>query len=135
MSIELIAVVGNAIILFLLVFTQQLYNDFAKGPRWALSNRSDQEFDEHAKRMARTIANHIENTAIFVPLALAVLIAEVATEWTGIGAGMFLGARLVYAILYVVGVPWIRSLVWMVGVIGYLIVAWPLLGSILGTIG
>ena len=41
---------------------------------------------------------------------------------TGLGVQLFFWARLVYAIVYIAGVPWVRTAVWGVSVIGLILI-------------
>ena len=34
------------------------------------------------------------------------------------GAQIFLGARIVYALVYIAGIPWLRTATWGISVIG-----------------
>jgi uncharacterized MAPEG superfamily protein len=43
------------------------------------------------------------------------------------GATIFFWARLAYAVIYLIGIPWLRTLAWFVGVIGMAMIAWVLL--------
>lgn len=69
-------------------------------------------------RLRRAQANLYETLPLF---AAAVLIAHVAgregalTLW---GAWLYLGARIVYVPLYAMGVPYLRSAVWCVSLLG-----------------
>ena len=80
-------------------------------------------------RLRRAQANLYETLPLF---AAAILIAHVAdrtgalTLW---GAWLFFIARVVYLPLYAFGVPYVRSMVWMVALLGlFLVLAailWP----------
>jgi len=73
-------------------------------------------------RLRRAQNNLFETLPLF---AAAVLIAHVAgregalTAW---GVSLYLGARIVYVPLYACGVPYLRSLAWVVSVGGLLLV-------------
>lgn len=75
-----------------------------------------------AGRLMRAQANLFETLPLF---AAAVIMAEVAgrtgplTLW---GAGLYFAARLVYLPLYALGVPYLRSLVWLVAAGGLVMV-------------
>ncbi len=75
-----------------------------------------------AGRLMRAQANLFETLPLF---AAAVIMAEVAGK-TGVltlwGAGLYFAARLVYLPLYALGVPWLRSLVWLVAAAGLVMV-------------
>ena len=69
-------------------------------------------------RMQRAQANLFETLPLF---AAAVLIAHVAGREgpaTLLGCQMYLIARIVYVPLYALGIPLVRSLVWVVSVVG-----------------
>jgi uncharacterized MAPEG superfamily protein len=54
-----------------------------------------------------------------------VLIAVVTNKTnatTLLGAQLFFWARLAYAAIYVAGIPWLRTAVWTVSVIGLLLI-------------
>ena len=40
---------------------------------------------------------------------------------------IFFWARLAYAVIYLVGIPWLRTVAWFVSVIGMIVVALQLL--------
>lgn len=48
---------------------------------------------------------------------------------TDIGAALYFWARVAYVILYALGVPVVRSLVWNVAVVGIAIVMWQALAG------
>lgn len=75
-----------------------------------------------AGRLMRAQANLFETLPLF---AAAVIMAEVADK-TGVltmwGAGLYFAARVVYLPLYALGVPYVRSLVWLVAAGGLVMV-------------
>jgi uncharacterized MAPEG superfamily protein len=76
-----------------------------------------------AGRAKRAHLNMLENLVLFAAL---VLIAEVANKdnaMTALGAAIFFWARLAYAVIYVAGIPWVRTLAWFVSVIGMAMIA------------
>jgi len=64
-----------------------------------------------------------------VAAILIVTIAGRTSQWTEIGALLWLGARIVYLPLYWAGIPVIRTLVWTVGLVGIGMVLWPALAG------
>ena len=80
-----------------------------------------------AERLKRAQDNLFETLPIFIA---AVLIAHVAgreTSHTALGAQIYLGARVLYVPLYAFGVPTLRSLVWIVSIVGLGMIVAPLL--------
>ena len=65
-------------------------------------------------------------------LIAAVLIVSAAglnNENSALGAMLWLGARVVYLPLYALGVPYLRSLAWIVSLAGIVMVLWPALAA------
>ena len=61
-----------------------------------------------------------------VALAFVQMLVAVVTQRTNSvtawGAQLFFWARLIYAAVYVAGIPWVRTAVWGVSVIGLLMI-------------
>ncbi|URK86857.1 MAPEG family protein [Rhizobium sp. RCAM05350] len=74
-----------------------------------------------AGRFARASANFHETYPAFVGLALALAITGDLTGWGLIGAWTWLVCRIIYIPLYLAGVPYIRSLIWLGSLAGLLI--------------
>jgi uncharacterized MAPEG superfamily protein len=80
-----------------------------------------------AGRARRAHLNMIENLVLFAALVLIAAVAGKANATTALGAMIFFWARLAYAVIYLIGIPWLRTLAWFVGVIGMAMIAWVLL--------
>ena len=76
-----------------------------------------------AGRAKRAHLNMLENLPLFAALVLIAAVAGKANAATAMGATIFFWARLVYAVVYLIGVPWLRTVVWFVSVIGMVIIA------------
>ncbi|MEL6465029.1 MAG: MAPEG family protein [Pseudomonadota bacterium] len=129
---ELWAVVGLSAVWLLLVLSQQLYNDKAKGAAWALSNREDQELPVTSLRLARACTNHVENSVMFVPVALVLVIAGLNTGVTAVAALIFLVLRAGHALSYALGITHIRSGFWLGGIVATVVTGWPLIRALVG---
>jgi len=75
-----------------------------------------------AGRAQRAQRNMIENLLLFAALVLVAVAAGRTNAMTLLGAQIFFWARLVYAPVYIVGVPWLRTGVWAVSVIGLILI-------------
>ena len=71
-----------------------------------------------AGRAKRAHLNMIENLVLFAALVLAAVIAGKTNDMTLLGAQIFLYARIAYAVVYIAGLPWIRTAVWAVSIVG-----------------
>ena len=83
-------------------------------------------FTGFAGRAKRAHLNMLENMVVFSALVLIAVVAQKTNSTTAMGAALFFWARLVYALVYLFGVPWLRTVVWAVSVIGMVMVAVPL---------
>jgi uncharacterized MAPEG superfamily protein len=75
-----------------------------------------------AGRAQRAHLNLLESLAIFAIVVLVANAAGRANATTALGAQLFFWGRLAYAIVYLIGLPWVRTLVWAVSVAGILLV-------------
>ena len=71
-----------------------------------------------AGRAQRAHRNMVENLVLFAALVLVAVAAGRTNAMTLLGAQIFVWARLAYAIIYVLGLPLLRTLSWFVSVIG-----------------
>ena len=81
-----------------------------------------------AGRAQRAHRNMLESLVLFASLVLVAVIAGKTNSTTLLGAQIFLWARLAYAVIYVAGIPWLRTAVWFVSVIGLVLIFLQLLG-------
>ncbi|MEA3061977.1 MAG: hypothetical protein QOJ94_1758 [Sphingomonadales bacterium] len=78
-------------------------------------------------RLARAQANFYETFPLYAAAALIVTVAHLTNRWTEIGAWLWLGGRIAYLPLYGLGIRYVRSLAWLVSLIGILMVLRPAL--------
>jgi uncharacterized MAPEG superfamily protein len=76
-----------------------------------------------AGRAKRAHLNMIENMVLFTALVLIAAVSGKANATTAMGAMIFFWARVAHAIIYVAGLPWLRTLAWAVSVIGMVMIA------------
>ncbi len=76
-------------------------------------------------RATRALHNYIENLVPFVAADLGLI----ATQHTGgIGATIWILARIVYLPIYMMGIKYVRTACWAIGVIGLLMMLGRLAG-------
>jgi uncharacterized MAPEG superfamily protein len=75
-----------------------------------------------AGRAERAHLNMLESLVLFAALILVAVVAGKTNAMTALGAQLFFWARLVYALIYLAGVPWVRTGVWLVSVIGLVLI-------------
>ena len=71
-----------------------------------------------AGRAHRAHHNMLESLVLFAALVLIAVVTQKTNATTLLGAQLFVWARIVYALVYLVGIPWLRTGVWFVSVIG-----------------
>ena len=98
------------------------------GLRWAASPRDEapQPPGVLLGRTRRAFANFLETYPVFVAAVLAVAAVGRLDGLTLVGAHLYLWGRLVYLVLYMTGVPLVRSLFWNVALAGILMILWRL---------
>jgi len=79
-----------------------------------------------AGRADRALRNFLETFPFFAAAALAVVATGSGDPVTAVGAQAFFWARVVYVPLYLAGIPYVRSLVWGISLLGMLMVLWGL---------
>lgn len=128
MTIELFSLVATAALLLVLalisgaLYGKQIGNKALGGNRENLPAATGA-----AGRAQRAHRNLIENA---LPFAIVVLIAhvmQISTFVTQAAALVFLSARLLHALVYIVGITRIRTPIWFAGVAANFAVAVPLL--------
>ena len=75
-----------------------------------------------AGRAQRAQRNMVENLVLFAALVLVAAVAGKTNATTLLGAQLFFWARVAYAVVYVAGIPWLRTGVWFVSVIGMILI-------------
>lgn len=95
-----------------------------RGGGWNVGNRDGEAppLDRYAGRADRASRNFLETFPFFA----AALVCAIAIHRDGhtavLGAHLYFWARVLYLPIYLVGIPGLRSLVWMVGTVGLLMV-------------
>jgi len=75
-----------------------------------------------AGRAQRAHLNMLENLVLFAALILVAQVTAHANAMTALGAHLFFWARLAYAAVYLVGMPWIRTGTWAVSMVGLVLI-------------
>lgn len=89
------------------------------GPRDNLPVAGVSPFHGRAKRAQ---ANMTEGMMMFVPLVLAAGYLDAFNAMTALGAALFFWSRAAFAPCYWFGIPWLRTLVWAVSIIGIILI-------------
>jgi uncharacterized MAPEG superfamily protein len=76
-------------------------------------------------RATRALGNYVENFAPFAAADLGLMVTQHTGGW---GATLWILARIVYIPLYVLGIPYARSICWAVSIVGLLMMLARLAG-------
>lgn len=122
MTIEL-QVLGWAVVLgFVYVFVAAGFATWQRGLLWNAGNRDGaaEPLSKHAARAQRASRNFLETFVFFAAATLAVVAAHRTDAQTALGAWIYLGARIAYLPIYIIGIPYLRTLIYAVSVWGIL---------------
>jgi uncharacterized MAPEG superfamily protein len=88
-------------------------------PKVGLGNRDNlPEITGIWARLGRASSNLKENLPMFAILVLIAHVSGEADGRTALGAQIFFGARVAHAIIYAAGIPGLRTLSWVVSIVG-----------------
>jgi uncharacterized MAPEG superfamily protein len=82
-----------------------------------------------ADRARRAHLNAIENLAVFAPLVLVASIVEISTRATVLSAQIYVAARLAHYVIYVAGMPVVRTIAFLAGACATIAIAMVLLAG------
>jgi uncharacterized MAPEG superfamily protein len=123
MNLELHWLVWSIALGLVYVMAYALVISKTKGYAWTAGPRDEgQPQAGLAGRLSRAQRNYMETWPFF---AAAVLLAHVMAResaQTALGCALYFWARVVYLPLYAFGVRWVRSLVWVVSMVGLVMV-------------
>lgn len=129
MTIELSVLAWGCVLGILHIFIAVRFKTRQYGTKWNVGAR-DAELPPPQPivgRLARAQANFFETFPIMAAAILIVAAADLEDRATAIGALAWLGARILYLPLYAAGVPVVRTIVFLISVLGILLVLRPAL--------
>jgi|SRR5579883_658994 len=80
------------------------------------------ELSGWAGRAQRAHRNMLEHLVLFAVLVLVANATGKANATTALGAELFFWARIAYAMIYLAGIPWVRTAAWGVSIVGLLMI-------------
>ncbi len=96
----------------------------SRGVKWNAGNRDGEQapVPAHAARAERASRNFLETFPFFAAAVVCAIASGRDGRLAELGALIYLLARAVYLPIYVIGIPVIRTLVWIVSLLGLLMV-------------
>ena len=129
MPVELRIAAFGALLLLVHIFAAVHLKTKQYGRKWNVGARDEArpQLDPVAGRLARTQANFLETFPIAIVALLGVVIADRTSASTALGGWIWLGARTIYLPLYAMGVPVVRTITFVISLVGLGMVLAPLL--------
>lgn len=126
---ELFVLTWGCILAFVHIFAAAQVKTRQYGTKWNMGARDEElpPLNPLAGRLARAQANFFETFPVMVAAVLIVGFMRLSDDRTVLGAWLWLGGRIAYLPLYALGVPYLRSVAWMVSLAGIVLVLWPAL--------
>ena len=123
MKPELMLLVWAVVLMFLQMLVAAQGAFMQVGLARLASNRDAMpEITGWGGRARRAHLNMLENIALFAPLVVVAVIAGKTNAMTLLGAQIFLWARVAYAVTYIAGIIWLRTLIWFTSVVGLILI-------------
>lgn len=98
----------------------------------ALGNPQDNEIPPSAwaERLKAAHYNCVENLAVFAPLTVAAVVSGLSSGGTLLAVQVFVIARILYIVIYALGIPGLRTLAFLAGWAATVYMALTLLGAV-----
>jgi uncharacterized MAPEG superfamily protein len=134
MTTELSILAWGCILGIVHIFIAVRFKTRQYGSKWNMGARDEELPPPHpiVGRLARAQANFFETFPIAAAAILIVSAAHLNNWWTMLGAWLWLGARIVYLPLYAAGIPVVRTLAFLVSIVGIAMILRPALGLAIG---
>ncbi|MBD8873702.1 MAPEG family protein [Rhodanobacter sp. DHB23] len=122
MSVELQMLCWSVVLGLVYVLVAAGFGTWQRGLRWNAGNRDGepQPLNKYAARADRANRNFLETFAFFAAATLAVVAMHKTGAQTLIGAQIYFWARLAYLPVYVIGIPYLRTAIWIASLWGIL---------------
>lgn len=91
-------------------------------PTLAANREGVPEITGWAGRAARAHRNMLENLVLFAALVLVAHAAGRENATTVMGAQLFIWGRAAFAVIYLAGVPWLRTAAFGVSIVGLILI-------------
>ncbi|WP_109808593.1 MAPEG family protein [Sphingosinithalassobacter portus] len=136
MTVELAVLTWGCVLALVHIFAAAAAKTAQYGSKWNMGAR-DAELPRPNPlngRLVRAQNNFFETFPIVIALILTLSAAGMASETTAMGALLWLGARIIYLPLYALGIPVVRTLVFLASVVGIAMLGSPLIGPALSAL-
>lgn len=127
MSMDLKMLIASAVLTVLLTLPYSIGFLFTRGLFVMAGNREDFPPGKGwIGRSHRAHLNMVENMVPFTALVLAAVVSGQSDAWTALGAQVFFYSRVAHAVVYTLGIPWLRTLAFLGGLVGMAMIVYAL---------
>lgn len=124
MGVELTMLTYSVILAFVLIMIPANVRIMQYGLAAGVGNRDEpRTLSGWGARADRASANMLENLPLFAILVLVAHAAGISNHNTVLGTQLFFLGRLAHAVIYILGITWLRTLAYLVAVAGMVLVA------------
>lgn len=94
------------------------------GVKWNMGARDEktQDLSPMTERLLRAQSNFFETFPLFASAVLIVAVSQTYSAYSYWGCLIYLLARIIYLPLYAFGIPVVRTIVWLISILGLLMV-------------
>lgn len=128
MGIEIICLVWSVVLglAHILIAGQSRTKEL--GTKWNTSARDGEQplLSIMTNRLFRAQANFFETFPLFAVLILVTAVTQLYSIYSQVGAMIYLIARVIYLPLYAFGIPYFRTVVWLISLLGIILILFPL---------
>ena len=115
MTLEMTYLAMYGLVLITTILIQVLISASQHGLLTLLGNRENLSSVGVAERAGKTVQNSVVAMALVAPAVLMLNLANLSTPGTILAIQLFLTARIAYAISFIVGINYLRTVIWIVG--------------------
>ena len=117
MTLEMMYLAMYGLVLMTTILIQVLISASQHGLLTLLGNRENLSSVGGAERAGKTVQNSVVAMTLVAPAVLMLALANLSTPGTILAIQLFLTARIAYAICFIVGITYLRTMIWIVGFI------------------
>ena len=131
MTTELVVLAWGCVLALVHIFAAVRVKTRQYGTAWNMGARDEAlpPPEPLVGRLARAQANFFETFPVAAAAILLIYVTGLHDRWTAAGALIWLVARIVYLPVYALGIPKVRTLIFLVSVVGIVMVLWPALAA------
>lgn len=82
-----------------------------------------------AQRLKAAHANAVENLVVFAALVLAAAMSGASAPVIEAAGWLYLWSRILHAVIYALGISWLRTIAFTGGFVAQMIIAWQVLAT------